>query len=76
MYLPGGDGTISLVDRVDLFYAVPSWFPVGLATVLPAAWIFRRFGRRWPQGTCTHCGYDLRASPDRCPECGSVVKRR
>ena len=56
---------------------VPLW-SVALATGIgPAAWLirWRKRCRRLcvAQGLCLRCGYDLRASPERCPECGTAV---
>jgi len=49
---------------------VPFWFPTAVLGVLPA-WQFVRRRRRPLPGACRSCGYDLRASPGRCPECGA-----
>jgi len=40
------------------------------------SFVSRRIRRRKLKrvGRCSRCGYDLRASPDRCPECGVVPK--
>lgn len=53
----------------------------GAAAVLPAVWIgrcvsarLRRRHVRVKAGLCAQCGYDLRASKGRCPECGNVIR--
>jgi hypothetical protein len=53
---------------------IPLWFPLALFAVMPTAWeVARRNQRRRSSlHLCDRCGYDLRATPDRCPECGTV----
>jgi hypothetical protein len=52
----------------------PYWALLAATAVLPLAWgwRWRRRRRLVAIGHCDSCGYDLRATPDRCPECGAV----
>ena len=54
--------------------AVPHWFLFLLFSLLPVFSL--RSGllilRRRRLRLCPTCGYNLRASPDRCPECGQL----
>ena len=54
------------------------WVPFLLTGLLPAIWLFRFSRRRLELRTdhCHVCQYDLRASPERCPECGTAVSER
>ena len=51
----------------------PYWAVVTLAALGPTLSLGRALCRRsrLHRGCCAHCGYDLRATPGRCPECGN-----
>ena len=57
---------------------IPAWLPIGLLMIMPVRREMRlwRVGRRLRNGLCARCGYDLRATPDRCPECGDRLRSK
>jgi hypothetical protein len=57
---------------------IPHWSLAVVFAILPA-FQFRailRSQHRHRQGLCPRCGYDLRATPERCPECGTSAHAR
>jgi hypothetical protein len=62
--------------RQRWYVATPYWFIAIVTGIVPALWLRRLYWarqarQRVARGLCAACGYDLRASKERCPECGA-----
>jgi hypothetical protein len=59
-------------------FCVPVWCLTLITAMTPGLaviwWSQRR--RRSARGLCVSCGYDLRGTPERCPECGTAPRRQ
>ena len=74
MLLTGSDGR-----QMGVTLFVPQVLAQAVFMILPIAWVIalwrreRREGQRRRAGACLRCGYDLRGSAGRCPECGAAT---
>ena len=73
------------MTRIRPAWIETSQFTIPVATLLLATLPFvacrsflasrRRRDTRTRSGHCPNCGYDRRATPDRCPECGTIPEK-
>lgn len=72
-----GYGRFFSNDYTWVGLGMPDWL-VAIVLVLPSLpWLLsRRRKRSTTAGLCPACGYDLRATPHRCPECGTIPPKK
>jgi len=80
--VPRDDG-VTVKETIGLVRSGIPWYWLTLI------WLIKTFGKptgkgpldrlktliESPKGACPNCGYDLRGTPNRCPECGTAIDR-
>jgi hypothetical protein len=69
--VPPPDARTRRVTRIVRVHFAPLLAAACLLPGIRLGRVLRRRRRRDP-GVCPACGYDLRATPERCPECGTM----
>ena len=59
------------VESTGTMIGIPLWIATAIFAVPLLVSRHRSARRRLKLGLCVKCGYDLRGSQDRCPECGT-----
>ena len=65
--------TVSVARGGGSFVRFPLWSACVFFAILPALWWRRSRQQLRRPGLCPTCLYDLRASTQRCPECGTPI---
>ena len=75
LYFPNRGSALNRLLK-DRYGSIPLWL-LAIVCALPIA--IRSIYRRWRSfspGLCLACGYDLRATLDCCPECGTIPLKK